>query len=278
MFVVGLLVGGFRQQSSESKVVPEAGRDFFHAAYTGDVEQLDGYFKNGVSPNVKNGRTHGLTPLMYASWGGKVEAIQYLFANGADVNEVNSDGVTALMLAAYANHEEAAKVLLDNKASADLLDKKQNSALTFAITKENIAMIKLLISYGGLNQRGRMGRSPLAVATLKNKTNALRIILSLPQGRVLANRKDTTAMNPFMLAAKAGNVNLVRELLPFTDDVNSTDFKGRTAFDLLSKSAVPEGKLSALKAIRSRGARTGGPIRTNRKQEVPSQARRTPKR
>lgn len=265
----------FRQQKLESKAASVAGRDFFHAAYLGDVDQLDGYFRNGVSPNAKNVRARDMTPLMYAAWGGNAAAIRYLIANGANVNDTNSEGVTALMLAAYANQDESARVLLDNGANPDLFDKKYNSALTFAIAKENLSMIRLLASRGvGLNQRGRLGRSPLAVAVSKNKPEAVRTILFLPEGSRLAELKDATAMNPLMLAAKSGNVNMVFELLKVTKDINSTDFKGRTALDLLNQSESREDKSSALQAIRSRGGQPGRPITINRKYEVPRQARR----
>lgn len=274
-FVIFLFVGLFRQQKSESKAASVAGRDFFHAAYLGDVGQLDGYFSNGVSPNAKNVRARGMTPLMYAAWGGNAEAIRYLIANGANVNDTNSGGVTALMLAAYANQDEAARVLLDNGANPDLFDKKYNSALTFAIAKENLSMIRLLASRGvGLNQRGRLGRSPLAVAVSKNKSEAVRTILSLPEGSRLAELKDATAMNPLMLAAKSGNVNMVFELVKVTKDINATDFKGRTALDLLNQSESSENKSSALQTIKSRGGQPGRPITVNRKYEVPRQARR----
>ncbi|WP_186083135.1 ankyrin repeat domain-containing protein [Burkholderia gladioli] len=96
------------------------------AAFFGDLDAIlshldDGADVNGTTPNNAG---EALTPLMWASAGGRLEAMYILLARGASPTFSDPHtGVTALQCAAMANQPEAAAVLIvygaDRNAPAD---------------------------------------------------------------------------------------------------------------------------------------------------------------
>lgn len=97
----------------------------FAAAVSGRVERLDSLLAQGADVNGKNGA--GRTPLMAAAFSGNVRVIRKLLAFGADPNAADQRGATALMEAAAQGYEEAVKALIAGGADVSV---KDNSGLT----------------------------------------------------------------------------------------------------------------------------------------------------
>ncbi|HDR9217432.1 TPA: ankyrin repeat domain-containing protein [Burkholderia vietnamiensis] len=96
------------------------------AAFFGDLDAIRAYLDTGTDVNgtTTNNAGEALTPLMWASAGGRIEAMYFLLANGASPTFTDPQtGVTALHCAAMANQPEAAAVLMvygaDRDAPAD---------------------------------------------------------------------------------------------------------------------------------------------------------------
>ena len=70
----------------------------YYAMYEDRVDNVELLLKNGADLNIKF--KHGLTPLMYAARRGASKSISFLLNRGVDVNEKNSAGYSALMHAA----------------------------------------------------------------------------------------------------------------------------------------------------------------------------------
>lgn len=116
-----------------------ADRSIQHAAYTGDVEQVERFLNEGVNINSKD--KAGLTALHWASYKGQVEAIQTLLENGARVN-ISQDALrgrrwedasvgSPIDLAARGNHADAFQILVEYGAEI------QDSHLRWAISHGN---------------------------------------------------------------------------------------------------------------------------------------------
>lgn len=88
-----------------------------------------------------------MTPLMEAVSNGEEEKIRSLIAEGADLEEFDSEGTTALHYAIYGDDTAIAEVLLDAGADPNTADDYTN-ALTAALDMENYEMVSLLYEYG----------------------------------------------------------------------------------------------------------------------------------
>jgi len=254
-------------------------RNFFRAAHLGQIDVVRTYIKNGTDPNAINSDGQGMTALMYAASGGKVEVIRYLLAHQADINRRKKSGATALMLAANTNNEEAVNVLLENRAEPNIKDEMENTALIFAVLRENQNIIRILSNKGlGLNQWGVFGRSPLMIAAARGKLNSVRTILALPSGRNQLNEVDVSKRTPLMLAVKESQLAIIQELFLRNPNLNAKDIQGKTALDLAEENATrqdSEHGRAIISLLRARGAIRGTPLTIpNWRNNAPRQARR----
>ena len=96
---------------------------------------------------VRSWQTHN-TLLYYAAVTGKLDMVNLLVDNGADVDAQNHDGMTALMAAALHDKSAVAKVLLDHGASVRAVDTHRRSALMFAGMSGSVDAARTLLAAG----------------------------------------------------------------------------------------------------------------------------------
>jgi len=163
------------------------------AAINGSASMIDRLLKAGADPNAPL-TTAGDTALMMAARTGRTDAIRMLVEGGANVNvKENWGGTTALMWAVSEGHADAARALLS--AGADVNERSHYVAPA--------------------NGRGFEGRTPVA-----NRTD--------PKSEEFASGWLT----PLMLAAREGDVELVRLLLNARADIDAGAGDGKTALAL----------------------------------------------
>jgi hypothetical protein len=83
---------------------------FVDRAFKGDILAVKLFIECGMDVNAKN--PEGLTPLMAAVAGKRMEVVKMLLEKNADVNAAGAKGFTALAIAHLSGNEEAAKLLL----------------------------------------------------------------------------------------------------------------------------------------------------------------------
>lgn len=89
-----------------------------------------------------------MTPLMEAASENDTDAISTLLDEGADVNEVDSEGSSALHWAVYSGQLDAAALLLESGADPNTVDAYGSTPLIDATYNDDVELVKLLLQYG----------------------------------------------------------------------------------------------------------------------------------
>ncbi|WLQ13631.1 ankyrin repeat domain-containing protein [Hahella aquimaris] len=192
-----------------------------HAAVKQDLEGLRKLFLDNPELDLNTrspfAATERSTPLIIASAVGDADMIDYLLAQGADVNIQGKQGSTALAMAVEWRHPEIIERLL--QAGADV----------------NVAMDD--------------GTSPLMKTASYNLPELASRLLE--QGaNVNANRHD--GWTSLMLAAHAGSEEMLALLLEHGATVNQTESNGRTPL----MAACFKGHIRVVEMLLSHGAQT----------------------
>ena len=88
------------------------------------------------------------TALHIAASSGRLDVIEHLISQGAEVNKGNNDGMTPLHLAAVQNgHLDVVKVLLAGGASSDTGDIDGHTPLQFALFLGYRSIVDLFINH-----------------------------------------------------------------------------------------------------------------------------------
>lgn len=100
--------------------------------------------------NVREKAQNKDTPLIIASFLGRLDVVQLLLSSGANVDDINKTGATALRGAIEKNHVDVIRALLDNGADVNLSDSTLSLSppLMYAARIGNMEVVRLLISKG----------------------------------------------------------------------------------------------------------------------------------
>ena len=211
-------------------------------ARTGSLGAVEQLLAAGAEPNSFEVDS-GQTALMWAAAGGHWEIVDLLIGAGADVNASSSGMFTPLMFAARTGDLKSAELLLDAGAEVNVATEDGLSPLLIAsasldaITGSDYRLVveesqheslgALLLDRGAdVTQSDQYGMTALHYAVEMNKPSLLRALLKrdadpnarLTQGLPFrrgdyVGREAYDGASPFWLAARLGNVEMMRELL-----------------------------------------------------------------
>ena len=211
-------------------------------ARTGSLGAVEQLLAAGAEPNSFEVDS-GQTALMWAAAGGHWEIVDLLIGAGADVNASSSGKFTPLMFAARTGDLKSAELLLDAGAEVNVATEDGLSPLLIAsasldaITGSDYRLVveesqheslgALLLERGAdVTQSDQYGMTALHYAVEMNKPSLLRALLKrdadpnaqLTQGLPFrrgdyVGREAYDGASPFWLAARLGNVEMMRELL-----------------------------------------------------------------
>lgn len=149
--------------------------------------------------------------LFQAVQNNKLDAAQKLLERGANVNARDEKGATPLMHAAVYATPQLMKLLLDKGADVKAVDPTGASALMWGIG--DLKKVRLLVESGAdVNARSsRTGTTPLLLAA--RKAESLPVVSLLVAKGADVNAIETSGVNAVILAAAAGNVDVLKLLL-----------------------------------------------------------------
>ena len=173
----------------------------------------------------------GMSPLQYAARDGRLEMAQMLVAAGADVNSREANDITPLLSAIANNHVDVARFLIDHGADVNASDWYGRTPIWSAVETRNmdkdnatfensidrapyIDLITALLAHGA-NPNARTKEQPPVRSQFLRVTGTLEWV-------------DFTGMTPFLYAARAGDVTVMRLLLSHGADPNIPTYAGTT--------------------------------------------------
>jgi ankyrin repeat protein len=191
-----------------------------------------GIVRSGVPPQGQQAPTPGgMTPLLFASRDGQLEAAQLLVAAGADVNAPDANGISPLLMAISNNHIPAAALLLAGGADPNAADWWGRTPLWSAVDVRNLDVDSRTLENG-------VDRGPvldLIAALIKKGAGVNARVKEFPPERRFMMPLgslawvDFTGQTPFLRAALSADVPLMRLLLASGADPNLATFNGTTA-------------------------------------------------
>lgn len=234
----------------------EVSTSIWEAAASGDIPRLKKLVEiDGIS--VDAGDDFGNTPLHYASWNGKVEAIIWLIDQGTEVNKYNYSNWSPLHWGTRNGQLSAIDLLIENNAEVDAPGHLDQTALHLAVKYEYREIIsRLLKANANPNTEDSLGQTPMHLAALDGFTS---IVLELLDNGGNIDSKSEWGATPLSAAAARGRTSTVNALLLRGAQVDPKTSAGWTP---LFSSVV--GKFSeSAKLLRENGANIHIKTKTN---------------
>jgi ankyrin repeat protein len=192
-----------------------------------------GIVRGGLPPRGSRAPIPGaLTPLLYAARDGRLAAARLLVAAKADVNLTDANDITPLVSAIVNNRLDVARFLIENGADIHKADWYGRTPLWAAVETRNmdvdnasfvnsidraplLDLINVLLDRGA-NPNVRTKEVPPIRRAFLRVTGSLEWV-------------DFTGMTPFLHAARAGDLTVMRLLLAHGADPRLPTFAGTTA-------------------------------------------------
>lgn len=170
----------------------------------------------------------GLSPLMTASQGNFVNAMEFLLEFDADVDLTDKSGKSALIHASERGHTEAAKLILQHEGTLDHQDIQGRSALMIACENKRVEMSSMLIDMGADQYlKNNEGKTALDISMMSKKKEMLSPFTKLRKNPAFPGilfsdgaKKETVTTNAkkIDLLEEVGiSLTIPKDALPSTD-------------------------------------------------------------
>lgn len=179
------------------------------------------------------------TAFYYAVHFDDISLLKRLIEQGADINSQNKDNRTPLMRAIKRSKIETMQFLLENNANVNLVDSFNNTALHLAsysfVRHYCISNIIYLLMQKGcdINAKDNDGNTPLMLSFKHNRDEQSTLhLISYEQDFSIKNNTGKTALH---YAAKDGNTLRTMKLLERCQDIHQPDEYGTTPLMIAKK-------------------------------------------
>ena len=157
--------------------------------------------------------------------GGNLKVCQELIKQGEDINCRDHRGMTALMIAAENGRVQIVQLLVKEGANLDFTSEQMRSgytALMIAVVEGHQEIVKLLIDAGAdLNLTDIVGRTASMLAVKTGQTERLRMLME-------AGAEIRGSRNPLFIAARGGHKEMTQMLINAGADITAKTRLGDT--------------------------------------------------
>ena len=268
-----------------SRGSPEGETPLMAAARTGVVDSVEALLRHGAAADVDAREGwRGQTALMWAAAEGHAAVVAPLAAAGADVDARSDGGFTPLAFAVRAGHGAAVEALLAAGADVNLALPDGTSPLHLAVVNARYDVAVRLLEHGADAAAAGPGWTPLHQLVWTRRPNRhynnpaafpTGTVTDLELARALVahgadvdarqtaeprdgyrNQLNRTGATPFLLAAKAVDLDMMRLLLDLGADPLAANEDGTTALlvaagvGIWSSSESPGSAEEALEAVK----------------------------
>lgn len=163
--------------------------------------------------------------------------IEYLIAEGLDINHSKSDGTTPLHLAIKNKKLKIVQLLIENNARTNCFKKRRNnSILHFAARCSSVDIIAYLIEKGFYTNKANLDNdTPLHIAIWAKQYKIVRLLIKNENGSIndIIHKKNENNLLHF--AAEHGSAEILKYLIDKKVDINYTNSDGETPLQLAIK-------------------------------------------
>lgn len=206
------------------------------SAFNGEYEKVEAFINEpGVDIDVPD--KTGMTPFLFAVWGGHFETAKMLQDAGADINHVaHSTGNGAMHLVASQSHFDMVKWIVDTLGEKGLsgVNHLGRNPLHMACQAGSIESLEYLVEAGGdLTAMATNGDTPLHVSVAEGHIKMCNELIELGADYDAPNKLGYT---PLHVAVQAGHQHIVHDLVSIPEiEIHKNARNGMSAVVLAEK-------------------------------------------
>jgi len=205
-----------------------------NSARIGDIGAVKKYLANGANINARN--ELGETSLHAAAFNKRINIIQLLLDNGAEINSEDNNGYTpmdmargevSVLLGKHGGKENYRTDPITEAAQPESpTTKAPDISIHKAATDGNIETVKQHIASGAdLNAKNKYAWTPLHLAAINGQREVVELLIAKAAD---LNARDNSGYTPLHVAVINGQKEIATLLISKGTDVNAKDIAGST--------------------------------------------------
>lgn len=195
----------------ESKgILPSS--DIHYAAQVGSIRQVKRFLNKGVDINAKEKDSYRNTPLHKAVRHDQQDMIEFLVANGADIDSEASIGETPLHSAARIGSNKTVTLLIKLGADVNAQDNNGNTPLREAARKGRFEVVEKLVNNGAnVNLSNKGNQTPIFLSVWYGYKDVIELLLKNGAEVNFVDKKGRSPLSVAVAKKYKGIEKLLRE-------------------------------------------------------------------